>query len=407
MGSRRLAASNDLRLHPLSQDANGGAAGAPDAAAAAAPDAAAAAAPASAAAAAANPAPAASPKSALTADDAVTVAYRGVQLVQLLVQHKPEWLPAQAGVFRALCERWTANCAAKVGTWCRAVVCWGGGGALRWRRLLLLLLLLLLLRVAARAEGAADHACCHALAAPPTTHATTSTPTPTTQRPMAGEVLLSQPALLEAQAVARCLLAYLSSHHELVEPVLDLFDFMGVRHANHVISASAVDVVQAGEPHPAHERAPLGANHLAQRRLCAAVCRTHLQQTHPQPTSTARAWTWRWCRATSARPSRRATRWRSRRRSSSRGRAASRPSAAAHPRRARRRSRLLLLALLVRVVLAAPPPARQTPTSSQRVRRARVLGVCAPGRLQLARPRQCASSGRQPPRSHQHNAATH
>lgn len=43
------------------------------------------------------------------------------------------------------------------------------------------------------------------------------------QRPMAQEALLPSSALMEAHRLASCILAYLSAHHELVEPVLDLF----------------------------------------------------------------------------------------------------------------------------------------------------------------------------------------
>lgn len=45
---------------------------------------------------------------------------------------------------------------------------------------------------------------------------------------MCDEVLLPPPALLEARDVARAQLAYLSAHRELVEPLVDLFDCMGV-----------------------------------------------------------------------------------------------------------------------------------------------------------------------------------
>jgi hypothetical protein len=118
-------AGNGGEAAPPAAPAAGGAAaeGAPDAAAAA---------PAAAGdALAAAPAPAAA-ATALSPEDATTVAYRGVQLIQLLIKDRPEWLAGQATLFKALCERWKANCAVKVcvylcacvavlvGLWCRA-----------------------------------------------------------------------------------------------------------------------------------------------------------------------------------------------------------------------------------------------------------------------------------------------
>ena len=49
------------------------------------------------------------------------------------------------------------------------------------------------------------------------------------QRPMCDEVHLAAPQLLEAPAVAGCMLTYLAAHQHLVEPLLDLFDIFGVR----------------------------------------------------------------------------------------------------------------------------------------------------------------------------------
>lgn len=65
---------------------------------------------------AATPAAASRPSmSQLSPADATTVAYRAAELVQLLVQQKPDWLPAQPAVFEALCGRWKVNCDAQVG----------------------------------------------------------------------------------------------------------------------------------------------------------------------------------------------------------------------------------------------------------------------------------------------------
>lgn len=50
----------------------------------------------------------------------------------------------------------------------------------------------------------------------------------TQQRPMDTEVHLPPSQLLEAPAVASCMLAYLAQHTHLVDPVLDMFDIMGV-----------------------------------------------------------------------------------------------------------------------------------------------------------------------------------
>jgi hypothetical protein len=52
---------------------------------------------------------------AVSAADAASMAYRAVQLIALLSRHKPEWLPQQHTIFRAMQERWKANCAAQVG----------------------------------------------------------------------------------------------------------------------------------------------------------------------------------------------------------------------------------------------------------------------------------------------------
>jgi hypothetical protein len=45
---------------------------------------------------------------------------------------------------------------------------------------------------------------------------------------MSNEVRLPPALLLEAPAVAGCMLTYLEAHQELVEPLLDLFDILGV-----------------------------------------------------------------------------------------------------------------------------------------------------------------------------------
>lgn len=45
---------------------------------------------------------------------------------------------------------------------------------------------------------------------------------------MSAEVQLPAALLLEAPAVASCMLTYLTSHHQLVEPLLDMFDILGV-----------------------------------------------------------------------------------------------------------------------------------------------------------------------------------
>jgi hypothetical protein len=50
---------------------------------------------------------------------------------------------------------------------------------------------------------------------------------PCLQRPMSEEVQLPAALLLEAPAIAGCMLAYLSAHHDLVEPLLDMFGIMG------------------------------------------------------------------------------------------------------------------------------------------------------------------------------------
>jgi hypothetical protein len=48
------------------------------------------------------------------------------------------------------------------------------------------------------------------------------------QRPMGSEVLLPPAQLLDSQRVASCMLSYLAAHHEMVEPLLDLFNCLGV-----------------------------------------------------------------------------------------------------------------------------------------------------------------------------------
>lgn len=45
---------------------------------------------------------------------------------------------------------------------------------------------------------------------------------------MTQEALLPSNCLMESYRLAHCILAYLSSHHDLVEPVLDLFMCLGV-----------------------------------------------------------------------------------------------------------------------------------------------------------------------------------
>jgi hypothetical protein len=45
---------------------------------------------------------------------------------------------------------------------------------------------------------------------------------------MSDEVRLPPALLLEAPAVAGCMLTYLQAHQELVDPLLDLFDILGV-----------------------------------------------------------------------------------------------------------------------------------------------------------------------------------
>lgn len=46
---------------------------------------------------------------------------------------------------------------------------------------------------------------------------------------MASEALLQGCELLNPYRIARCMLCYLAAHHDVVEPLLDLFTCLGVR----------------------------------------------------------------------------------------------------------------------------------------------------------------------------------
>ncbi|WIA37453.1 hypothetical protein OEZ86_014371 [Tetradesmus obliquus] len=111
--------------------------------------------------------PAGAASSSSSSSSSSATACRAVQLIELLVRHQPDWLPACPAVFNALWRQWNLV------------------GSQQWNLV------------------------------------------GSQQRPMAREALLPSLQLLDSLRIARCMLSYLAAHHEQVEPLLDLFSALG------------------------------------------------------------------------------------------------------------------------------------------------------------------------------------
>lgn len=175
-----------------------------------------------------------------------------------MVQQQPDWLPARQAVFEALWARWRDTCdkpvrniasASSLSTHrcccCRCLFAAPPAGQ-SLHSGTVCAPSTLLLHTPPPTATATTTALSHPLLLPlctlyvpahdntlPLHHARAPCPCcdMNDQRPMAREALLPELQLRDAQRVAGCMLAYLSSpqHHTLVEPLLDLFAALAVR----------------------------------------------------------------------------------------------------------------------------------------------------------------------------------